>query len=1267
MSGFWRRLFGAEEDGGDGAQSAAGATAGGDIVLVRNAGTVQVNLGKERPAPSDPEEARRRHAWRLRERYHRLDLEVLTPLSEQDEHPAVHLREVFVPQLVRADPPPVELPRELLKRLTDVGEPDPARLPPGVERETVRRVREAYRRRPAVPVLPLLAGPDGHRAVLLGDPGSGKSTLARYLCLALTEPLVDPAADVPAEVAPLAGRLPLIVELRRYADPQWRERTFEDFLAHLYRTEGLGLPEELLARQLAEHAARTLVLFDGLDELFDPQVRELASRRIAAFAARYPQLRVVVTSRVIGYRREPLDAAGFGHYMLQDLDDGQIGDFAERWYANACPNDPVEAQRLRRRVTVAVASSAPVRELAGNPLILTILAIIGRRRELPRDRRTVYEHAVAVLVEHWDPSKYLQDRRVDGGMPYLASEDRLELLRLVARRMQEGGDGIAGNHIPGRVLLASFEGYLRERYELPADRAAPVARAMLQQFRERNFILSRFGGDVYGFVHRAFLEYLAAADIAYRFNRERSLTEGQLLDGVFAARWRDPAWREVLLLLAGELDERFVGEAVSRLLAAAPVLPGVTGARDAAPEWLVLAVRCLGEVRKLGLVTAQSEAVVDALTALFEAYAAEGSTYLPREAVEALDGLRPVLTGLGPHWVGRDRFLRWYLVHGHHAQRESPTSLEVGTVTARLACALQLNDPDGPGVLRAWAEHGWSSAQRAAAFGALAEGWAGDPAVEAFVRSRVELDADALTREAAVAALADGWAGDPGTGAFLAARVAESGGEGRLDEMLALGKSWRGDGPAQSLLRSIAAAEQPELRGLAVFALTVNGRVDGPLAAFLRERVRGDRDPGVRGMALRALCLQPADDPENAPFLYRVAGSDEDPELRLSAMIGLAQGWAGDPGVAEFLRLRLAEDRDPLVRRRVLPALAGRWAGDPGVAELLRGLAADPGPWDVRAGALRLLGRCWAGDPEVAEFLLECAADGAGGPVRVLALGELATHFAGAPELDAFVRGEAERAADPLVRGAVLTALSDRQEPGAAARSLFLERAVADPDARVRDLALAAVVRCYDGEERAGALLLARAAGLRDADVRLSVLRALLAHRPADPAVRALLRERAVADSSAPIRAIALHALVRGGAGDGPAAELRERAVADVDPLPRRVALRALAGAGDRAAAVELLRRRAVADPDEEARVAALRALASGFPGGATAALLAERARAERAPAVAVEAARLLEAARAGGGAAVGGAAVGGEAAVEEAAGSGEGSGTASGSALPGG
>ena len=361
---------------------------------------------------------RQEYLSRLQQRFRRVDLEVLTPLTEQGEHPEMLLGRVFVPQLVRADPPPVELPRELWRRLTEAGEVTDRDLPEEVDRDTLDRIWKAYQDRPARPVLDVVVGPDGQKLVLLGDPGAGKSTLARYIMLVLAGAAGDENGDkVTAALAGLEGYLPLLVELRTYADSQWRDRTFLDLIDHLHRMENLGLPKPGLENFL-QQGGRAVVVFDGLDEVFDPKLREQITRQIEAFATRYRRARVIVTSRAIGYRRAILDAAGFTHYMLQDLDPDQIRWFATAWYRSSCQDNLDEATQLRERLLAAVKDSAAVAELAGNPMLLTILAIIGRRQELPRDRSAVYEHAVSVLVEHWDATgKHLRDVRTDGGMP----------------------------------------------------------------------------------------------------------------------------------------------------------------------------------------------------------------------------------------------------------------------------------------------------------------------------------------------------------------------------------------------------------------------------------------------------------------------------------------------------------------------------------------------------------------------------------------------------------------------------------------------------------------------------------------------------------------------------------------------------------------------------------------------------------------------------------------------------------------------------------
>jgi predicted NACHT family NTPase len=400
--------------------------------------------------------------------------------------------------------------------------------------------------------------------VLLGDPGAGKSTLARFLVLTL-------AGGSAATALPgLDGRLPLLVELRVFADLRGECPTFLDFLHRMHEREGLGLPRDLLEWYLAEDG-RALVVFDGLDELFDPKVREAVAREIGGFAAHFPRVRVVVTSRVIGYRRPVLDNEGFAHFTVQDLDTDQIGTFVQRWYGVALRDRPAEAAARRDRLMRAVADSPSIRELAGNPLLLTILAIIGRRRELPRERRKVYEHAATVLVEQWDPTRHLHDASVR--VDYVTPDDRRQMLRRVAARMQAGRSGLAGNHIRGEELVEELAGYLTGRYQLEPVAAATGARAMLAQFRERNFILSRYGAEVYGFVHRAFLEYFCADQIVRRFQHTRELSPEKLTREVFGAHWADDAWREVLLLVVGTIDERFAGPIVDYLV------------RDVNPLW----------------------------------------------------------------------------------------------------------------------------------------------------------------------------------------------------------------------------------------------------------------------------------------------------------------------------------------------------------------------------------------------------------------------------------------------------------------------------------------------------------------------------------------------------------------------------------------------------------------------------------------------------------------------------------------------------------
>ncbi|MFH9313184.1 NACHT domain-containing protein, partial [Streptomyces anulatus] len=664
------------------------------------------------------------YSKRVSECYARLDLEVLTPLSEQGDHPAVPLREVFVRPLVRADPPPIELPRELMNRLVEMGEiASSGDLPPGVEDTQIRKLQEAYKKNPPVDALEALTESEFDRVVLLGDPGSGKSTLARYLALSLT------SEQISGPLAKLAGRVPLVIELRRYAEERWRDRTFEDFLDHLYATEKMSVTPAALCEILS--SGKFVALFDGLDEVFDPAVRKIVTQRIAAFSSSYPGGRFIVTSRTIGYQRATLDGANYKHYMLQDLTENKIREFAELWYANACPHDAKEAAQLVRRISEAVAYSRPIRELAGNPLLLTILAIIGRRQSLPRDRQGVYRHAVTVLIAHLDQDvKHLKHSgRGAELLDILDADDLNELLRLLARHMQEGHGGIAGNHIHAQELEVIIQEYLQQ-YELPLIQAKEAARAMVSRLRERNFILSRYGGEVYGFVHRAFLEYLAAADIAHRYKEDREWTPKQLIEDVIGKRARDPSWHEVVLLIVGQLNERDAAKAVDHLL------DQHREAGSTNQPMLAMALRALTEVRKIGALSDQSHRLILHLTHTLGVIDKNGPFKNLSQAI-------PLLSAFGEFWKGRALYLHWFHSYGQFMGNPELAARIAGTLyqDARVLSVLASYSTN-PHVRKVLLNSGVRN------FGDL-------PATLELVRERAVVDSDETVRMTAVRALAE--------------------------------------------------------------------------------------------------------------------------------------------------------------------------------------------------------------------------------------------------------------------------------------------------------------------------------------------------------------------------------------------------------------------------------------------------------------------------------------------------------------------------------
>ena len=339
------------------------------------------------------------------------------------------------------------------------------------------------------------------------------------------------------------------------------EKECNNFLEFFHKCSGVlhHLNQHQLQKQLKEGNA--LMMFDGLDEVFDPGKREDVITDIHRFTNEYPNVQVIVTSRMIGYKPQRLRDAEFQHFMLQDLESEQIQDFIHRWHELTF-NDEADKIRKKQRLQKAIENSSSIQELAGNPLLLTMMAILNRNQELPRDRAELYNQASRVLLHQWDVERTLvKDKRLD---PITIDyKDKQAMLRQVAYYMQTSEKGLAGNLIKESDLESILQNYLKT-IEVKDARAA--AKLMINQLRTRNFMLCYLGADYYAFVHRTFLEYFCAWEFVWQFKETQILDIDELKTEVFGKHWMDESWHEILRLIAGMIDAKFVGQIIQYLM-----------------------------------------------------------------------------------------------------------------------------------------------------------------------------------------------------------------------------------------------------------------------------------------------------------------------------------------------------------------------------------------------------------------------------------------------------------------------------------------------------------------------------------------------------------------------------------------------------------------------------------------------------------------------------------------------------------------------------
>lgn len=335
--------------------------------------------------------------------------------------------------------------------------------------------------------LPLSTQGAPFRAVLQGAPGAGKSTFVRNLRHELS-------LDTDGQPA-------LLLTVRNYFQTAHSQTILEHFHTNLRTSLNVEMEESSLRDALT--LGLVVVIFDGMDEITDINLRVEMVERISSFTREYPAVSTLVTSRSVGYDRAPLPSKTFRSLVLDQYSKEQSREYVSRWFTFI--DRPELIAEFERE-------SETVMDLKSNPLLLSLLCVLYRERgSIPRRRRDIYADCADLLFHTWDSHRHIHQPE-----ELHANGDRI--MQEIARWVYTSTSAQSG--LPESVIQKTIGIYLHDHVGVEEGEARRRAGEFLEFCATRAWLLgvtgTAHGERVFGFTHRTFFEYFTAEALSRR-------------------------------------------------------------------------------------------------------------------------------------------------------------------------------------------------------------------------------------------------------------------------------------------------------------------------------------------------------------------------------------------------------------------------------------------------------------------------------------------------------------------------------------------------------------------------------------------------------------------------------------------------------------------------------------------------------------------------------------------------------------------------------
>ncbi len=254
-----------------------------------------------------------------------------------------------------------------------------------------------------------------------------------------------------------------------------------------------------------------------------------------------------MSSRVVGLDVGPWQKLNFTMFQVARWGEEEIREFGKRWHSDRSAS---VTKRSKKQLDAevdnfisAILGNPPLREIASNPLMLTILAALHHANAtLPRRRVDLYAKIVEVMLETWEKSK----REARPGDPLhgivLESREFGWLLSRLALAMQREGRVLR----PRWWVNEFVQQFLRTEMML-GEQVQDQCERVVRYLCERTNLFVERGDGVFGFWHRTFQEYFAARGLLLEADG------GGDIIALLRPYLLDPQWDEVVMHVAASL------------------------------------------------------------------------------------------------------------------------------------------------------------------------------------------------------------------------------------------------------------------------------------------------------------------------------------------------------------------------------------------------------------------------------------------------------------------------------------------------------------------------------------------------------------------------------------------------------------------------------------------------------------------------------------------------------------------------------------------